>query len=43
MVSALWGVDGRVLYTEYPGCGHNSWGPAFSDDALLTRFFSQKR
>ena len=43
MVSALWGVDGHVLYTEYPGCGHNSWGPAFSDDALLTRFFSQKR
>ena len=43
MVSALWGVDGRVLYTEYPGCGHNSWGPAFSDDALLTRFFSHTR
>ena len=43
MVSALWGVGGRVLYTEYPGCGHNSWGPAFSDDALLTRFFSHTR
>lgn len=43
MVEALWNVNGRVSYTEYPGCGHNSWGAAFSDDALLTRFFSQAR
>ncbi len=43
MVAALWAVDGRVHYTEYPGCGHNSWTPAFSDDTLLARFFSQKR
>ena len=43
MVAALWSVNGCVSYTEYPGCGHNSWGPAFSDDALLTRFFSQAR
>ena len=43
MVSALWDIQGRVSYTEYPGCGHNSWEAAYADNALLGRFFSQTR
>ena len=43
MVTALWNIQGCVSYTEYPGCGHNSWEPAYADNVLLGRFFSQTR
>ena len=43
MVAALWKVGGRVSIVEYPGCGHGSWRPAYSDKALLGRFFGHVR
>ena len=43
MVTALWSVGGCVSYTEYPGCGHGSWGPAYADKELLGRFFGHVR
>lgn len=33
----------RVLYTEYPGVGHNSWDNAFAEPDLLSWLFSFKR
>jgi gamma-glutamyl-gamma-aminobutyrate hydrolase PuuD/predicted esterase len=42
MVAALWAVDGRVHYTEYPGCGHNSWSQAYADKVFLGRFFKHR-
>jgi len=32
-----------VNYTEYPGVGHNSWDPAFSDSKLWEWLFVQRR
>lgn len=32
-----------VYYTEYPGVGHNSWDPAFSDPMLWDWLFTQRR
>ena len=29
--------------TTYPGVGHNSWGPAYSDEAMWKWLFEQKR
>lgn len=43
MVSALWAVDGRIRYTEVPGCGHNVWIPAYNSKEALDWLFSQKR
>ena len=43
MVAALWKVGGRVSIVEYPGCGHGSWRPAYSDKTLLGRFFGHVR
>ena len=33
----------RANYTEYPGVGHNSWDPAFSDPLLWQWLFEQRR
>lgn len=30
-------------YTEYPGCGHASWNPAYNNRQTLDWLFSQKR
>ena len=43
MVSALWAVDGKVRYTEVPGCGHNVWTPAYSSKEALDWLFSQRK
>ena len=44
MVAALWAVDGRIRYREYPGVGHNCWTPAYADwDQVLAWFFAQRR
>lgn len=43
MVDALWRVGGNIKYTEYPGVGHGSWGPAYSNSANIKWLFSQKR
>lgn len=32
----------KVLYTEYPGVGHNSWDNAFAEPELLPWLFSHK-
>jgi predicted peptidase len=32
-----------IKYTEYPGVGHNSWDPAFSDPMLWEWLFVQRR
>lgn len=43
MVAALKGVGSPVLYTEYPGVGHGSWGPAYSTDENLAWLLAQKK
>ncbi len=35
MVSALWAVDGRIRYTEVPGCDHGVWIPAYASQEAL--------
>jgi len=42
MVAALWAVDGRIRYTEVPGCGHGVWVPAYSSQEALKWLFDQK-
>ena len=43
MVSALWAVDGKVRYTEVPGCGHGAWGPAYGSREALDWLFSRRK
>ena len=44
MTSALWAVDGKIRYREYPGVGHCCWGPTYADwDVVLKWFFSQRK
>lgn len=41
--ATLWACNGNVKYTEYPNCGHGSWGPAFKDERHLDWLLSQKK
>lgn len=43
MNNALKASGARVLYTEYPGVGHDSWKNAFAEKELLPWLFRQKR
>ena len=43
MVEAIQNAGGNPKYTEYPGVGHHSWIPAYSDPALFEWLFSQKK
>lgn len=44
MAAALRAAGSQVFtYTELPGCGHNSWTPAFGNDDNLAWLFAQKR
>ena len=44
MVAALWAVNGKIRYREYPGVGHGCWGPTYADwDNVLSWFFAQRR
>lgn len=43
MVAALQEAGGQPRYTEYPGVGHDSWTPAYADDALFEWLFQQRR
>lgn len=44
MIAALREAGSCVArYTEYPGCGHASWHPAYGDEANLEWMFSKKR
>lgn len=43
MVEALKKVNGKIKYTEYPGCGHNSYVPAWSEKDIIPWLFQQKK
>ena len=44
MVAALWAVNGKIRYREYPGVGHGCWGPTYADwDNVLSWFFAQRK
>jgi len=43
MVSALWAIDGKIRYTEIPGCGHGVWGPAYASREALDWLFAQRK
>ncbi|MEO8584301.1 MAG: dienelactone hydrolase family protein [Flavitalea sp.] len=43
MVNALKDAGSKVIYTEYPGVGHNSWNNALAEPTLLSWLFDQKR
>lgn len=43
MVAAIKKTGGNPKYTEYPGVGHHSWVPAYSDPELFEWLFSQKK
>ncbi len=43
MVEALREAGGQVIYTEFPGVGHNSWDPAFASRLLMDWLFTQQR
>jgi len=43
MVEALKKAGGKPKYTEIPGCGHGSWGPAYKEPTLLDWLFSHRR
>jgi len=43
MVNAIRDQDIPVIYTEYPGVGHNSWDNAFAEPLLLPWLFSHKK
>jgi hypothetical protein len=34
---------GKFRYTEFPGVGHDSWKPAFSEPELLPWLLAQRR
>lgn len=40
---ALKAAGADVDYVEFPGCGHNSWNPAFNKPDFMSWLFSQKR
>lgn len=39
MAAALEAVGANVRYTEYPGCGHGAWDPAFQGEELPAWLF----
>ena len=43
MFEALKAAGCDVGYCEYPGVGHNSWAPTYSDDEVLSWLFRQTR
>ncbi len=36
-------VGASVEYIEFPGCGHNSWNPAFNQPDFMKWLFAQKK
>jgi len=42
IVEALKKAGSKVKYTEYPGVGHNSWTPAWSEKELIPWLFKQR-
>jgi hypothetical protein len=43
MIAAIKKAGGKPKYTEYPGVGHGSWGPASREKELLPWLFAQKK
>jgi len=43
MVEALKKAGGSPKYSEFPGVGHGSWGPAYDSKGLCEWLFAQKR
>jgi predicted peptidase len=43
MVAALKAIDANVLYTEFPGIGHNAWDAAYDRADLIEWMLKQKR
>jgi len=43
MVAAMKAAGREVKYTEFPGVGHGSWGPAWNEKELAPWLFAQKR
>lgn len=43
MIEALKKVDGKALYTEYEGVGHNSWTQTYEDPKVMKWMFEQKK
>jgi len=43
MIEAIEAAGGKPKYTEYPGVGHDSWTPAYADDAFHDWLFAQRR
>ena len=43
IVAALKKAGSKVKYTEYPGVGHNSWTPAWSEKDLIPWLFKQHK
>lgn len=43
MFEALKAAGCDVGYREYPGVGHNSWAPTYSDDEVLSWLFRQTK
>jgi predicted peptidase len=44
VVENLTKVGGKPVYVEFPGVGHNSWTPSYSDnDGLVPWMFRQRR
>ncbi len=42
MARALKAAGGNVRYTEYPGVGHNSWDPAYTDPDFFSWLLSHR-
>jgi len=42
-VAAFKAAGHPIIYTEYPGVGHDSWNRAYPDPALWTWMFAQRR
>lgn len=40
---ALKAAGADVEYIEFPGCGHDSWTPAFNYPGFMDWLFSQKK
>lgn len=43
MITAIKEAGGNPKYTEFPGVGHGSWGPAYDLDEFWTWLFQQTR
>jgi predicted peptidase len=43
MIAAIKKTGGKPHYTEYTGRGHDSWVPAYKDEAMMKWLFEQKK